>query len=262
MDLGLQGKVAIVTGGSEGIGRAAARSMGLEGAKVVICARREDLLRQVAQALSGETDSEIVPLVADVSQAADVERLIGETVGRFGRLDILVNNAGTSRAGKFETVTDEVWQEDLDLKLFGAVRTVRAALPHLRAAGGGAVVNVLNIGAKQPGAASVPTSVSRAAGLALTKALSKEFAPENVRVNAVLIGLVKSGQHERAWRTRGAGQSLDEFYAGMVQQRGVPLGRVAEAEECGDLIAYLSSPRAAYITGVAINFDGGTSAVV
>ncbi|HEX5502882.1 MAG TPA: SDR family oxidoreductase [Thermomicrobiales bacterium] len=261
MDLGLAGAVAVVTGGSEGIGRAAAAALGREGARVVICARRAAELERAAGELAAETGAEVVPVAADVSRAADVERVIGAAAGRFGRLDVLVNNAGTSAARPFASVTDEEWHDDLELKLFGAIRTCRLALPHLRRAGG-SVINILNIGAKQPGAGSVPTSVSRAAGLALTKALSKEFAPDQVRVNAVLIGLVKSGQHERAWRAAGGGQSLDEFYAGMVRRRAIPLGRVGEAAEVGDLIAFLASPRAAYLTGVAINCDGGSSAVV
>jgi NAD(P)-dependent dehydrogenase (short-subunit alcohol dehydrogenase family) len=136
------------------------------------------------------------------------------------------------------------------------------ALPHLRAAGGGSIINLLNIGAKQPGASSVPTSVSRAAGLALTKALSKEYAADNIRVNAVLIGMIKSGQHERTWQRGGGEKPLDEFYTGMAKQRAIPLGRVGEADEAGDLIAFLASARAAYISGVAINLDGGLSAVV
>jgi NAD(P)-dependent dehydrogenase (short-subunit alcohol dehydrogenase family) len=265
MDLGLSGKVAVVTGGSEGIGFATARSLAQEGARVIVGARREQVLADAALLITNETGAEVVPVAVDVSLADGVERLVSAASERFGRLDILVNNAGTSRAAKFETVADEVWQEDLDLKLFAAVRSCRLAIPLMREVGGGSIVNVLNIGAKQPGAASVPTSVSRAAGMALTKALSKEFAADNIRVNAVLIGLVKSGQHVRSWQTRGgpqSGQTLEEFYAGMAQQRGVPLGRVAEAEEAGDLIAFLCSARATYVTGTAINFDGGTSAVV
>lgn len=263
MDLGLAGKVAVITGGSEGIGRAAARSLGREGARVVICGRRGDVLAQAARNIAEETGSEIVPIQADVSRADDVERFITRAVEQFGRLDMLINNAGTSRAGPFEATTDQVWQEDLDLKLFGAIRTIRLAVPHMKKVGAGSIVNVLNLGAKQPGARSVPTSVSRAAGLALTKALSKELAPDRIRVNAILIGLIKSGQHERRWRQHGGSQSLEQFYEGMAQgARPIPLGRVGEAEEAGDLLAFLSSARAAYITGVAINLDGGESAVV
>jgi 3-oxoacyl-[acyl-carrier protein] reductase len=262
MDLGLDGKVVVITGGSEGIGRAAAASLGREGARVVVCARRKDVLEQAADRVAEETGAEIVPVVADVSRADDVERVIQAAVDRFGRLDVVVNNAGTSRAMAFESVSDEGWQDDLELKLFGAIRTSRLAIPHLRNAGGGSVINILNIGAKQPAAASVPTSVSRAAGMALTKALSKELAPDNIRVNAVLIGLIKSGQHERRWRAQNDGRSLEEFYAAAARERAVPLGRVGEAEEVGDLIAFLASARGAYITGVAINMDGGTSGVV
>jgi 3-oxoacyl-[acyl-carrier protein] reductase len=262
MDLGLQGKVAVVTGGSEGIGRAAAQSMGREGASVVVCARRADVLNTAAQDIAEATGAEIVPVQADVTQAADVERVIQTAIDRFGRLDILVNNAGTSAAGPFESVTDEAWQADLNLKLFGAVRATRAAVPHLRRSGGGAILNVLNIGAKQPGARSVPTSVSRAAGMALTKALSKELAPDNIRVNAINIGLIKSGQNQRRWVNLGRPGTLEEYYAQSARQMGIPLGRVGEAEEAGDLIAFLCSGRGAYISGVSINIDGGSSAVV
>lgn len=262
MDLGLAGKVAVITGGSEGIGRAAAHSLGREGARVVICARREDVLAQAVDEIASETGAIIFPVAADMERSGDIERVIRAAVDRFGRLDILVNNAGRSAAGPFASVTDEAWQSDLDLKLFAAIRACRLALPHLREAGGGSIINILNIGAKQPGAASVPTSVSRAAGLALTKALSKEFAPDNIRVNAVLIGLIKSAQHVRTWQQRGAQQSIEEFYAEMAARAAVPLGRVGEAAEVGDVITFLASTQAAYITGVAINADGGTSAVV
>jgi 3-oxoacyl-[acyl-carrier protein] reductase len=260
MHLGLAGKVAIITGGSEGIGRAAAESLGREGASVVICARRADILQRAADDVAESTGAQIVPILADVSRAADVEHLIQATVERFGRLDILVHNAGRSANGEFEKLTDADWQDDLDLKLFGAIRAARASIPHLRAAGGGSIVNILNLAAKAPGARSYPTSVSRAAGLALTKALSKEFAADNIRVNGVMIGLIKSGQHERTWRHANTGDTLEALYEQM--GKNVPLGRVGEAAEVGDLIAFLCSARGAYITGVAINMDGGTSAVV
>jgi NAD(P)-dependent dehydrogenase (short-subunit alcohol dehydrogenase family) len=261
MDLGLRGKVGIVTGASEGIGRATANALGREGARVVICARRQEPLEQAAATIAEDTSAQVVPVVADVMQPADVERLISTALARFGRLDLLVNNAGTSRAASFSTISDEDWQADLDLKLFGAIRTIRLAVPHLRTAGG-SIVNVLNIGAKQPPGNSVPTSVSRAAGMALTKALSKELAPDHIRVNAVLIGLIKSGQHERTWRRAAPDRPIEDFYADMAQRRAVPLGRVGEADEAGDLIAFLCSDRAAYITGTAINLDGGASNVV
>jgi 3-oxoacyl-[acyl-carrier protein] reductase len=262
VDLGLKGKVAVVTGGSEGIGRAAAQSLGREGASVVVCARRGEVLQQAAEAVAEQTGAQIVAVQADVTLAVDIERVIQSAVDTFGRLDILVNNAGTSAAGPFESVTDEAWQADLDLKLFGAIRATRAAVPHMRKQGGGSIVNLLNIGAKQPGPRSVPTSVSRAAGMALMKALSKELAADNIRVNGINIGLIKSGQNQRQWERLGRPGTLEEYYTERAKMVGIPLGRVGEAEEVGDLIAFLCSTRGAYISGVSINMDGGSSSVV
>lgn len=260
MELGLKGKVAIVTGGSEGIGRAVALRLAEEGARVAICARRPDVLETTAGEIARRTGSEVLAVPADVTKAADLERVVQTTVERFGRLDVVVNNAGRSNANLFEAVPDEAWQEDLDLKFFAAVRTARLALPHLRASGSGRIVNIVNIGGKQPGARSVPTSVSRAAGIALTKALSKDLAADRITVNAVCVGLIKSAQHERTWRREGAPGTIDDWYA--ERGKNIPLGRVGEAEEVGDLVAFLASERAAYITGTAINIDGGTSAVI
>jgi 3-oxoacyl-[acyl-carrier protein] reductase len=261
MDLGLAGKVAIITGGSAGIGYAAARSLAREGARVVICARRADALAAAAGALREDTGGEIVDAVGDVSQEADILKLFETTLQRFGRLDILINNAGKSHATALSAVDDAGWQADLDLKLFAAIRTMRLAAPHLQAVGGGSIINVVNIAAKAPGAGSMPTSVSRAAGIALTKAASRDLAPHNIRVNAICIGLIKSEQHTRRAAAANRLDDLDTFYGEMAQGR-VPLGRVGEAEEACDLIAFLASDRSRYITGTAINIDGGASAVV
>jgi NAD(P)-dependent dehydrogenase (short-subunit alcohol dehydrogenase family) len=262
MDMGLAGKVAIVTGGSAGIGYAAAYSMAKEGANVVICARRADALEAAAGSIREDTGAEIVPCAGDVSQEADIQRLFDLTLATFGRLDILVNNAGKSHAEPVTVVDDQGWQDDLDLKLFAAIRTIRLAVPHLTAAGGGSIINVVNIGAKAPAAGSVPTSVSRAAGIALTKAASKDLAKHNIRVNAVCIGLIKSDQHTRRAAAANRLHDMDTVYDEMAVARGVPLGRVGEAEEAGDLIAFLASDRSRYISGTAINMDGGASAVV
>ena len=263
MDLGLQGKAAVITGGSEGIGKATALSLSREGVSVVICARRVDVLEEAAREVSHATGGPVVPVPADVSRAEDVQRVIQAAADRFGRLDILVNNAGTSRSGPFFEATDAVWQDDLDLKLFGAIRSCRTAIPHLRRVGGGSIINILNTGARTPGPRSVPTSVSRAAGLALTKALSKEFAADNVRVNALLIGYIRSGQQLADWqRNARDGESADAYFDRQAKQRGIPLGRIGAAADVGDLIAFLCSDRATYLTGTALAVDGGTSAVI
>lgn len=263
MDLGLHGKVAIVTGGSEGIGKAAAASMAAEGADVVIAARRPDVLEDAAAEIRPVSNHRVLALPTDVMDPDQVQALTDRTMEEFGRIDILVNNAGTSAGGPFLGVTDEAWQHDLDLKLYGAIRASRICVPLMRQQGGGRIINVTNLGAKAPGAASVPTSVSRAAGVALTKAMSKEFAADNILVNTVCIGLIKSGQHEtrfRAMQESDPDLTLDQFYNAMGDR--VPLGRVGEGEEAGDVIAFLASDRASYLTGIAVNIDGGTSPVV
>jgi 3-oxoacyl-[acyl-carrier protein] reductase len=262
MDLGLQGKVGLITGASAGIGYGTARSLAREGASVVICARNADALESAASSIREETGGEVLPVVADVSRDADINALFEATLSRFGRLDILVNNAGTGAASPVTTVSDDAWQSDLDLKVFAAIRTIRLAVPAMTDAGGGSIVNVVNLGAKAPGAGSVPTSVSRAAGIALTKAASRDLAQYQIRVNAVCIGVIKSDQHMRRARAAGRENDLDAYYDELAKQRNVPLKRIGESEEVGDLIAFLSSARGAYISGTAINMDGGLSAVI
>jgi NAD(P)-dependent dehydrogenase (short-subunit alcohol dehydrogenase family) len=261
MDLGLGGKVALITGGSDGLGRATAERLAAEGAAVALCARGAERLGAAAREIRAR-GGEALDIAADVTRPGDLERVVAATEARFGRLDVLVNNAGTSAAHPFDAVDDAAWQADLDLKLFAAIRATRLSVPAMRRAGGGRIINILNTAAKAPPARSLPTSVSRAAGLALTKALSKELAGDGILVNAVCIGLVKSGQWERRWaREREAG-TLDAFYERTARESSVPVGRIGEAAELAALVAFLASSHAAYITGVAINFDGGMAAVV
>lgn len=258
MELGLQNKVALVTGGSEGIGLATARLLAREGAKVIICARRAEVLESAAKTLRHETGGTIEAHVADVRRESEVQALLHSIASQHGQLDVLVNNAGTAAARRFEHISETAWMDDFEVKVFGAIRTVRFALPLLRKSSSASVINLLSIGAKQPGANSMPSTVSRGAGLALTKALSHELAAERIRVNAVLIGLVKSGQHDRGWSGQG---DQDSYYAALAEKRKVPLGRAGESEEAAALITFLASERAAYITGTAINCDGGLCAV-
>jgi NAD(P)-dependent dehydrogenase (short-subunit alcohol dehydrogenase family) len=257
VELGLKGKVAVVTGGTEGIGRATALRLAQEGAHVAICARRQEPLERTATELR-KRGSDALAVAADMSKAADIERFINAVVARFGHIDILVNNAGTSARGKFLEVDDKVWGADLELKVYGAIRCTRLAVPHMRKQGGGRIVNITISSAKQPGAESMPTSVSRAAGLALTKALSKEYAADNILVNTVCIGKIKSGQHERRYTRQGI--SAEEYYRQAAKD--IPLGRVGEAEEVASVIAFLVSDAASYVTGTSINLDGGISGVL
>ncbi|MDO9446122.1 MAG: SDR family oxidoreductase [Dehalococcoidia bacterium] len=263
MDLGLTGRVAIITGGSEGIGKAAALSLAREGARVAIAARRPDVLEAAAAEIRAATGGEVIGIPCDARDEAQVQAMVAQVVERWGTVDVLVNNAGTSAAARFEDVSDATWDGDLGLKLYGAIYCARAVLPHMKAAGGGRIINLTTPGGKAPGANSLPTSLARAAGLALTKALSKDYAADGILVNSVCIGLIKSGQHERRYereQERNPSRTLDEFYAGM--GRNVPVGRVGEAAEAGDVICFLASSRASYLTGTAINIDGGSSPVL
>ena len=257
MELGLTGKTAIITGGSEGIGAVTAALLAAEGCDVAIGARREGLLHETAAAIQAATGREPLALPTDVMSAEDCSALVRATVDRFGGVDILVNNAGASSAAPFEEVGDSLWQEDLDLKLYGAIRMARQCLPSMRERGSGRVINVLNIGAKQPGAGSMPTSVSRAAGLALTKAMSRDLAKDQVLVNAVCIGSIKSAQWGR-FRERLAPDRTEAEFLAQVGQN-IPLGRIGETEEAANLIVFLASQAASFITGTAINVDGGAS---
>ncbi len=256
LELGLKGKVAIVTGGSEGLGRASVERFARSGARVTVCARRKDVLEGAVDAIRKATGAEILAVPADVSRAADCQGVVAATVDRFGGVDILLNNAGTSAGAAFETVDDDAWQADFDLKVMAAIRMCRLVIPSMKQRGGGRIINVTNLGGKAPRAQGLPTSLSRAAGINLTKSLANEYAADRILVNTICIGLVKTAQIAR----RAKGGDLEAHYRELAKR--IPVGRIAEASEFADLVAFLASERAAYITGVAINFDGGMSPVV
>jgi NAD(P)-dependent dehydrogenase (short-subunit alcohol dehydrogenase family) len=257
LELRLAGKVAIVTGGSEGLGRACVERFAKSGAKVAVCSRRKDVLERAVDEIQKKVGGDILAMAADVTNNAEVEAFVAATVARFGGVDILVNNAGTSSAAAFEQVDDAAWMYDFDSKVMGAIRFCRLVIPHMKRRGGGRIINVTTVGGKAPAARSLPTSMSRAAGINLTKSLAHEYAPDRILVNTICLGLVKSAQHER--RAKG---DLDAYYRDIAEKRRLPLGRFGEAHEFADLVAFLASERAAYITGTAINFDGGITAAV
>ncbi len=260
MECRLDGKTALVTGASLGLGRAMATTFHAAGAKVALLARRAEPLEDACAAINEQPGGGARAYVCDVTDAAQIEATHAKIARELGAVDILVNNAGQSQTGAFEDITDAVWQADLDLKLFAAIRLARLAFPGMKARRWGRIINVLNTAAKAPPPGSAPTSVSRAAGMALMKVLSGEGAPHNVLVNALMIGSIKSDQIRRAWAASGSNAPLDDFTAAAGKR--LPMGRMGEAEECANVALFLASDAASYVTGCAINMDGGLSRVV
>ena len=260
MDHRLDGRTALVTGASLGLGRAMATAFYQAGAKVALLARRADPLEEARAAIAAEPGGAVNAYVCDVTDAAQIEATHAQVVRELGAVDILVNNAGQSQTGAFEDITDAIWQADLDLKLFAAIRFARLTFPGMKARRWGRIINILNTAAKAPPPGSAPTSVSRAAGMALTKVLSGEGAPHNVLVNALMIGSIKSDQIRRAWEASGSNAPFDDFVADAGKR--LPMGRMGEAEECANVALFLASDAASYLTGCAINMDGGVSRVV
>ncbi len=258
MEISLAGRAAVVTGGSKGIGLAVATRFAASGADVAIIARGREGLDQAKKIIGATARGRVVAVQGDVAVVADIRRLYDETMRAFGKIDIVVNNAGESRRAPFEQVTEEIWREDFDQKLFAAIRLTRLVWPQMKERRWGRIINVLNIGAKAPRPASAPTSVTRAAGMALTKVLAGEGGPFNVLVNAMLIGFIEADQHARA--AAKAGVELEDY---MTQgSKDIPLGRPGRAEEFANLACFLVSEAGSYITGTAINVDGGRSPVV
>ena len=260
LDLNLKGKVAAVTGASEGVGKAVALKLAEEGCHVAICARRRDVLDVAANEIREATGARVQARPSDVTKSEEVEAFISAAVEEFGGLDILVNNAGRSAAFHFDEATEEIWQEDFALKLWAAVRSCRVAIPEMKKRGGGCIVNITHPGGKSPGSESVPTSVTRAAGIAFTKALSKDVAQDNIRVNTVCLTNIATAQWKRRWKREGSKLSFEAWCE--AEGKEIPLGRLGEPREVADLVAFLVSERADFITGTAINIDGGKAAAV
>jgi 3-oxoacyl-[acyl-carrier protein] reductase len=258
MEISLSGRSAIVTGGSKGLGFAVATQFARSGADVAIYARGREALDEAVKAIKAQAKGKVIGVVADVGVAADIDRAYGEAMKALGKVDILVNNAGTSRAMTFDKLTDDILRDDLEQKLFAAVRLIRLASPQMKERRWGRIINVLNIGAKAARGGSAPTSISRAAGMALTKALSHEFGPHNVLVNAMLVGFIEADQHVQS--AKKANIPLADYIKARAGE--IPLGRIGKADEFANLACFLVSDAGSYITGSAINVDGGRSPVV
>jgi len=257
MNLGLTGKTALVTGGSAGIGKGIARALAREGADVAICARRREVLEAAAAEIRGETGRKIVAIPADLARPEDAERFVTMAAAELGRVDILVNNAGSAAGGVLEALGEDAWIEGLQLKFLGYVRCLRAALPIMRAQGGGRVVNLIgNDGVKESYWEIVPGACN-AAGQNLTKALAGQYGRHNITFVAVNPGPVRTERWEGLVRAMARDMKLSYEAADRLAPRSIPLGRIAEVDEVANLVAYLASPLAHFVNGSMIEIDGG-----
>ena len=255
MEVRMDGRKAIITGGSAGLGMAMAMEFNRSGADVAIVGRRKETLDDAKEKIQSVGGGKVIAIPADIRQSQDCEQVFNKAVQELGAIDILVNNAGTSQRGGFLEISDELWQDDLDLKLFAAIRLSRLVIPSMRERRWGRIINVLNVGAKTPQSEGAPTAVSRAAGMALMKVLANENAHHNVLVNGMLVGKIRSEQWERRHADDDRDLTLEEWYADAGREQ--PLGRLGYAEEFANMACFLCSEQGSYINGAAINVDGG-----
>jgi 3-oxoacyl-[acyl-carrier protein] reductase len=257
MDLSLEKQRALVTGASEGIGRAVVESLAREGCDVAFCSRRQEVLDSIAQETSQATGRRLLPIAADVSKLDDVERFVNLSAEELGGIDILVNNAGASIFAPIEDVPDERWLADIELKLISYVRTSRAVLPHMRDARGGRIVNVGGNAGRQPLAYHLPGGASNAGVLNFTVALAQHVASDGIHVLNCAPGPVRTARFEKQIAANAREWGVSEAEAEARFTGELPLGYVPTAAEIADVIVFLASPRAAYMTGTTITVDGG-----
>ena len=256
MELGLEGKVAIISGASMGIGKATALGLSREGAMVAICARGKERLEEVARELADQTGNEVLPVVGDMGLTEDADRFVETAAKHFGRLNIVVNCAGSSPGGPFQNLSDEQWMSGINLKFMGYVRTARAALPHLQQGGWGRIVNVIGNDGIKPTYNEIAPGASNAAGINFTLALAEQLGPYGVTVNCVNPGPVDTQRWVMLEGIISKDRGISQTEARALTNSSIPLGRIARAEEVADMVVFLASERANYVTGSCITMDG------
>ncbi len=258
MELGLTGRVALVTGGSKGIGRACAAGLAAEGCQVALCARGVGALERTAAELAAK-GADVLIITADLAETDSAARVVEATVGRFGRVDILVNNAGAIRGGDFLGTPAEQWAEDWRLKILGYVRMAQAVLPHMRPRRWGRIINVVGSAARNPATTYMAGGIANAGLVNFTRALADVAAADQILVTAVSPGPTATERWHGLVRQQARAQGRDPAEWEAEVQRQQPLGRIARPEDVADLVVFLASERAGFITGVAITVDGGHS---
>ena len=257
MNLGLEERVAIVAAASRGLGRATAERLASEGMNVAICARNEELLHQAAKEIQGATGAEVLAVPADVSKPEDVERLVSQTLERFGRLDVLVTNAGGPPPGNFFELTDGQWEAAFRLTLMSVVWLCREAIPPMRAQKWGRIVNITSVSVKQPVNNLLLSNSLRLAVIGLAKSLAAELAPYNITVNSVCPGPIATERMEQLLQAQAQMRNISLEEAKAAWTREIPLARLGQPQELADAIAFLASENAGFITGAALQVDGG-----
>jgi 3-oxoacyl-[acyl-carrier protein] reductase len=257
MNLQLDGKTALVTGASLGIGKGIARALAREGVDVAICARRKDVLEAAADEIRRESGRKVVTIVADLTKREDADAFVSSAARQLGRIDILVNNAGSAPGGVIEALDEDAWMQGLQLKFMGYVRCLRAALPIMKAQGGGRVLNLIgNDGVKDSYWEIVPGACN-AAGQNLTKALAGQYGKFNISFVAVNPGPVRTERWDGLVKAMARDMKLTYEQADQLAPRSIPLGRIAEVDEVANLCVYLASPLAHFVNGTMIEIDGG-----
>jgi 3-oxoacyl-[acyl-carrier protein] reductase len=257
MNLLLEGKKALVTGASQGLGYATARGLALEGCAVAISSRNPNKLEAAARNLAGETNSEVIAIPGDMTDPLFASELIQKTVGAYGGLDLLVTNAGGPPAGKFEAFDDDVWQQAVELSFLSHVRLIRAALPFLRQSTAPSVLTVTSITVKEPLPNLILSNSVRMATAGLTKSLAQELGPESIRFNSILPGWTVTERVQNLIDHRAQANGTDPEKEFQKQAAVIPLGRMGTTEEFANAAVFLLSPAANYITGVMLQVDGG-----
>jgi NAD(P)-dependent dehydrogenase (short-subunit alcohol dehydrogenase family) len=257
MDLGLEDKVALVTGGSTGIGKAIARVLAEEGCKVAICARRKEPLEAAAQEIRAATNREVLAVPADLTRPQDAKDFIDGAALHFGRIDILVNNAGSAPGGVIETLTEEDWAQALQLKFMGYVRCIRHVLPHMMRAGGGRVVNLIGNDGIKHSYWEIAPGAANAAGQNLTLSLAGQYGKHGITFVAVNPGPVRTERWDGLVKAMARDMKLSYDEADQLAPRSIPLGRIAETREVANLVAMLASPLTHFVNGSQIEIDGG-----
>jgi 3-oxoacyl-[acyl-carrier protein] reductase len=257
MDLGLSGKIAMVSGASKGLGRAVAWRLAEEGAKVAICSRDVGRIRRAAEMIASGTGAEVLPVVADVSTTDGVDKFVRETLNHFGRVDILVANAGGPPSAPFMELGDDAWEKSFYLNLMSAVRLCRAVIPQMQAQGDGRIVAMTSVSAKQPLPNLVLSNSMRLGVTGLVKTLSNELAPFGIRVNAVMPGWTRTERVDELLHNIAERKGITVEEAAAEIENQIPMGRMGKPEELADMVAFLVSDRASYVTGVAVQVDGG-----